>query len=366
MNDPASYDFTLTDVYLQAMVDAGTEPFYRLGSKIEHWVKKYDTLPPPDPMKWARICEHIIRHYNEGWADGFHWNIRYWEIWNEPDLDRDDSPNKRCWGGTEAQFHELFRITATHLKKCFPNLKIGGPAVAGNKPWTRRFLADMAGDGKNSRVPMDFFSWHVYAVDPMETANGARVYRKLLDEYGYTETENILNEYNYVRGWSDDWIYSIEQMIGIKGAIFTASCMCACQSSPLDILMYYDARPCAMNGMFDFYTLRARKCYYPFLAFAELRDLGTQVAMTNDVPNVFTLAATDGKGAFGTMICVYADDDSDREPREIELTVNGSDFADMRCRILDEDKNLEEVPIEMNGNRAKLTLAPNSMAFISR
>ena len=46
-----------------------------------------DLLPPKDFRKWAQICEHIIRHYNEGWADGHKWDIRYWEIWNEADLD---------------------------------------------------------------------------------------------------------------------------------------------------------------------------------------------------------------------------------------------------------------------------------------
>ena len=99
---------------------AGTKVFYRLGSKIEHWPKKYGTLPPKDFKKWAVICEHIIKHYNEGWANGFHKNIEYWEIWNEPNLDPDDSTHKRCWGGTKLQFFEFYDVAATHLKQCFP------------------------------------------------------------------------------------------------------------------------------------------------------------------------------------------------------------------------------------------------------
>ena len=88
--DPASYDFPITDEYLLVTQEAGTETFYRLGQKIEHWVKKYGTLPPPDFHKWAVICEHIIRHYNEGWADGYEYGIEYWEIWNEPDCRNHD------------------------------------------------------------------------------------------------------------------------------------------------------------------------------------------------------------------------------------------------------------------------------------
>lgn len=39
-HDPASYDFTLTDEYLDAIALAGTKIFFRLGQKIEHWQKK--------------------------------------------------------------------------------------------------------------------------------------------------------------------------------------------------------------------------------------------------------------------------------------------------------------------------------------
>jgi len=79
-NDPASYDFHYTDEYIGAIQKAGSEAYYRLGVTIEWGSKKYASLPPADFNKWARICEHVIMHYNEGWADGFHYNLKYWEI----------------------------------------------------------------------------------------------------------------------------------------------------------------------------------------------------------------------------------------------------------------------------------------------
>ena len=81
--DPASYDFACTDHYFCGCALANTEVFYRLGHRIEHEIKKYGIHPPKDFKKWAVICEHIIRHYTEGWADGYRYNITYWEIWNE-------------------------------------------------------------------------------------------------------------------------------------------------------------------------------------------------------------------------------------------------------------------------------------------
>ena len=128
--------------------------FFRLGQTIEHQIKKHGTLPPKDFHKWAEICEHIIRHYNEGWADGYNLNIKYREIWNEPDLDLDDSQNKRTWGGTKAEFFDMYEIAAKHLKEHFPNLKIGGPALAHRMDWASDFLKEM----KKRNVPIDFFS----------------------------------------------------------------------------------------------------------------------------------------------------------------------------------------------------------------
>ena len=61
-NDPASYVFEPTDEYVKNTYLAGTKVFYRLGASIEHGYK-YGTYPPKDNMKWARICEHIIKHY---------------------------------------------------------------------------------------------------------------------------------------------------------------------------------------------------------------------------------------------------------------------------------------------------------------
>ena len=109
VNDPASYSFAATDIYIQAVID-------RLGETIENKEKvlRSHTSPPEDPKEWAQVCEHIIRHYNEGWADGFHHGIEYWEIWNEPEGAPNTSPN---WGGTELEYFNLYSKSASAIKK---------------------------------------------------------------------------------------------------------------------------------------------------------------------------------------------------------------------------------------------------------
>ena len=116
--------------------------------------------------------------------------------------------NPRTWGGSPEQFFDLYTITARHLKSCFPELKIGGPAIAGDEDWADRFLSHM----QKNKVPMDFFSWHIYAVDPVSVSSKADRMRVLMDKYGYKDAESILNEWNYVKGWSTEYPYSVDAM----------------------------------------------------------------------------------------------------------------------------------------------------------
>ena len=360
-NDPESYDFHLTDEYLATMRAAGTQVYYRLGASIEHWSKKYAILPPADFAKWARICEHIIMHYNGGWANGFNWNIEYWEIWNEPDLDPDDSPNKRCWGGTKAEFFDLYEITARHLKTHFPNLKIGGPAIAGKREWGAEFIRYVA----EHKVPMDFFSWHRYARTPEIIIELCRFWRQTLDENGLMECESILNEWNYVRNWNSEWIYSIEQMIGMKGAAFTAAVMCACQNEPLDLLMYYDARISSnMNCLFSTITLKRLKGFYGFYAFAELVELGNQVKCSCDESGFYALAGKDEKGNAAIMLVSYNDDDN-QNARQITIDT-GAVGTDFDCRMVDEDFSFEPVWATPDAEgKLNFTMQRNSILFIT-
>lgn len=303
--DPVSYDFPCTDESILVCQDAGTETFFRLGQTIEHQVKKHGTLPPADFEKWAVVCEHIIRHYNEGWADGFSLGIKYWEIWNEADLDPDDSPNKRTWGGTKAQFFDLFEITAKHLKSQFPELKIGGPALAYDEDWAEDFLCEM----QKRQVPIDFFSWHIYCTEPVHMTKKAERIRTLLDKYGYNHAESILNEWNYVKGWTDEYLYSLKTIHAIKGASFVMSCMCECQKSSVDMLMYYDTRPSVFNGVFDFYTYEKLKSYYALFWYGMLYDCEREVIAQNRLENIYSLCGVDSNGKLTILFTYYSDSD---------------------------------------------------------
>jgi len=117
-----------------------------------------DPEPPKDFNKYAAVARHIVLHYNRGWASGFHYHIRYWEIWNEPDL------GKVFWSGSAQQYYELYRKLARAVKSADPHALVGGPAIArpnDDTPYRDAFLEYV----RTEHLPLDFYSWHWYATD---------------------------------------------------------------------------------------------------------------------------------------------------------------------------------------------------------
>ena len=335
VDDPKSYDFHYTDFTLDNIQAAGTEVYYRLGQSIEHGGKKYHVGPPKDAFKWAKACEHLIRHCNEGWADGKRRGIRHWEIWNEADNNSPDNPT--CWGGTDEEFFAFYETVAKHLKGCFPNLAIGGPAVGWNEDWARRFIEY----AHAHEVPLDFFSWHGYDTEPRQVAARAARMRKLLDANGYTATESHMTEWNYVRGWSSEWVYSMRAESGDrqeKGAAYVAAVLTELQGSSVALAHYYDARPgTSMNGLFHPVTARTMRGYYPFYAWSNLRDLGTQVSATAESPDkdVYVTAARGADGRLGILVARFSNDNNVIVPRRMRIRVNGASPAGARAYMTD-------------------------------
>jgi len=363
-DDPANYEFAVTDAYTALIQSAGTETFYRLGSRIEHQVKKYRTVMPKDFKKWAVICEHVIRHYTEGWANGFHYRIQYWEIWNEPDLSSNPSEPKRTWSGTPEEFYEFYSVVATYLKEKFPHLKIGGPAVAHyDEVWLNGFFNRLTRDEK--LVPLDFFSWHCYGTRPLKMKDKCVLFRAKLDEYGYFDSESILNEWNYVKDWTDGWVDTVLTLISLKGAAYVAACMCVGQNEKsLDMLMYYDAAPCSMNGLFDFYSWKPLKGYWALYAFADLYDLGTCIETKCEANDLYVTAAKSEDGKIATMLCYYSDE-SDLSPKNVTVDFHNCSDTPTEIFTVDEAHDYEKIG-EVKGTSVTLTMLPNTFVVLKR
>ncbi len=354
--DPQSYDFTFTDMLITALVENRIEPFFRLGVTIENdaKIKAYRIYPPKNYLKWARICEGVIRHYTQGWANGFYYPIRYWEIWNEPD-NYEEIEENQMWRGTKEQFYEFYDTAASYLKEKFPHLKIGGYGSCGfyaidgsfnpeanSSPRYDYFITFF--DGfidyiKAHGSPLDFFSWHSYSeIEPNMLR--AEYARRRLDEAGFRDTELTCNEWNCMPSARGT----------LRHAALTAGMMIAMQNSPLDSAMFYDAA-ISLNvygGLFNPFTKKPFPAYYAVKGFGELYRLGMQVGVLCDLPEVYAAAATDGEN--GRLLIANTGGE-----KPLSLQTNGQKIT--LCRVIDEEKTFELSPLPQ-------TLKENAVIYI--
>ena len=339
-NDPKNYDFAFTDKLIGALVKNDVEPFFRLGVTIENYaakIRSYRIDPPKDFAKWARICEHVIRHYTEGWADGFKYKITYWEIWNEPE-NWETAEKNEMWHGSFEEYCRFYDVASKHLKGKFPHLKIGGFASCG-VTWINRTTKNARAKYqfdcfhaflkyiKEHGSPIDYFSYHSYSYVP-QLMEQTRYVRKTLDEAGYKGLETCLNE--WLPAPNHDKLGTAQQ------AAEVAAVLVGFQNGPVDSAAIYDAK-CGVGNyspLFNPLTYKPHKAYYAFMAFNELRKAGTAVAATSDDENVWAAAA---KGADGIAVMVV-NFGKDAQPLSLDLGARGVSS----CRITDGMRTWEE------------------------
>lgn len=327
--DQRNYFFAHTDDYITSILNMGSKVLYRLGVSIEHSTRNYFTNPPADFDHWTDICIGIIRHYNEGWANGFHHNIEYWEIWNEPNL------GSNMWNGTWDEYIRLYVTAAKKIKARFPTIKIGGPALAEIKGVIDYDKINAFLDAcKRENAPLDFFSWHNYTTKPEIIIEAPKKMRDLLDKHGFTQTELHLNEWHYRWGTTDPWN-------NIEHAVFLTSVLTGWQDTPLTMGNYYTTN--AMKfGIFDMVECEPNKCFYAMKAFNLFAGHENRATVTSisAIPDVRVIAGNEEKGNAACLVSCF------KTPAgSIELRFSNLPGSIKNCtvRMLDGRHNLDPI-----------------------
>jgi len=380
-NDPASYDFIHTDRLLLLLREQGCQPIYRLGVTIENdeELRAYRIFPPKDFGKWARIAEHIVAHYNEGWAEGFRMGITYWEIWNEPD-DCLPQPDSSMWHGTKEQYYDFYCTVARHLKTRFgDSIRVGGYASCGfysraidptgkgpeedmvaydekGLPYIRegfsrmdffiQFFHEFLRKVRAEKAPLDFFSWHSYADVPTTMAMH-RYCQKSLAAEGFSGVETILDEWNTCVDDRRRTHYAAANILAM---------MLGMQKSGPAILNYYDASMSLMSysGLFNAETKAPHPSYFTFMAFNRLYRLKNEVYTASENSEVYVGAATDGR----EKVLLVANRQSD--PVEAVFDLTGASAEDAEILLIDSVYTYS--PTGKKIKEGKFTLPPWSCA----
>ncbi|MBP5227716.1 MAG: hypothetical protein J6336_10070 [Kiritimatiellae bacterium] len=348
--DPKSYVFGPTDYLLtRTREETGLDIFFRLGTSIEHSGPKvhFNALIPEDFEKTAETFAGTIRHYNKGWANGFTWDIRYWEIWNEPDGENTMwcEPDGDA-GKSDIRREKFIRFFVTCLKRIkaeFPEVKVGGPALCGMYPDYFRALLQAC---KDAGVAPDFISWHFYGSNVDWMLNPIEKARTLCDSFGFTKCELILNEWHYLgssfkdlrspdpnvqkRVWSGPAAHN-----GIDSACFTLSALARFQTSKLDQAYYYGCRHTGAWGFLDDMG-QINKCGHALKLFGRVMRDCQILCPSTATDGLTVLAAKSADGATRQLLVV----DYRAKRQEIAIDVKGAKTV-VSAVILDYTHDLE-------------------------
>jgi len=362
-DDPAGYDFRSSDKRIRAIVDNGFDCFYRLGTSWKG--RRIEPINDPpgtirdadgrvvhradrdDARKWAKICVQTMRHYTEGWNNGYQFPIQYWEIWNEPDL------ASQFWTGTPEQYYVFYEEAAKALKAANPRLKVGGPACTGGL--RRQYVEAFIRYCRDQDVPLDFFSWHSYGgrgeFNPYQYYRDAMRVRRALDERGFEQAENINTEWNagiQHRLFSDT----------PAGAAFYASTLACMLDAGVDHAFQYcgDRHPgLGLHGLRDG---KPKICAYSLLAWKRLLGAPNRVAATGSDQQGYNIVA--GEDADGRHVRILISDfQSGYDSFRLEITNLPWDDATpftLKRSLLNAEHRLLDTVEQSDGKGRALTL----------
>jgi xylan 1,4-beta-xylosidase len=369
-----SYDFLRTDEYLDSIRRTGAQMVYRLGESIEHETLRKHVHPPRDLEKWTRICLGVIRHYNEGWGNGARHDIRYWEIWNEPEN------RPVMWSGTDEDYFQLYRVTSRAIRTEFPQLKLGGPAVGYSGQFVNgqflasEFVTNFLTLCRRESLPLDFFSWHCYTDDPAELVQRARAIRQLLDRHGFTNTESHLNEWNFLPGntWKPIGKTSgtpesrqrfYEEMASPAGAAFTAAALMQLQDAPLDMANFFHGAN-GPFGLFNEHGVR-QKNYFAVLAFNTLLRTPRRVVAVAPASQL-TVAAGINAAATEANVLISNPALSPALLRLVSVNLPWSGGARVTVRVVDDTHSFTELSgVTVRDGVMEFSLRRSSVALVT-
>jgi hypothetical protein len=282
-------------------LESPTQPIFRMS-------------PPADYREWSKVVEVIVRHFN-----GRLGLNAYYESWNEPNW---------YYLGTSEQYFRQYYHSVLGARRADPKALVGGPAISEfigsstrivGKPTdaekldaVRQYLRqnylfkqflDYAGrtpvpELGLKKLPVDFFSWHGFYVDPTSYYNlVVPVIRDALVAAGYPRSTPLFNtEWNIapVPPYPEGDLNANE-----VGAAFVATSLLAMFESGVDgqiFQMYLDPGVNGYSGGTLTNSGIPRANHNAFRLFSLVK--GRQLRTRTSDPWVKSAAFSDGKRVY--------------------------------------------------------------------
>lgn len=340
-DDPSSYDFSLSDEYIEMIHDNGHAIYFRLGNSYDHGGE-----PPSNLPHFIEASKNVIRHYTEGLWDGYELPIEYIEVWNEPE-------NSHFWTGSRIQFLQFFSALVKSLKAEFPDIKIGGPGFLPTGFYIQEFPPVFLAHCRDNDVPLDFVSWHLYSNNPQDFFEAGAYYRSVLDEYGFEEAESHISEWNTN---NDSLRFDAKSAAQMTGAWI------ALQNQPVDVSTFYRGTDTSLGlptffGMF-YADGSYKKIAYAFRAWSWMADHRNRVYAKSNDETVMIIAAQPDDDSIALLLTRYDDESGEAsEPKTYEISISGAGFDDpllLQRYALNDDLDMERIQTLRFSNASEL------------
>jgi hypothetical protein len=196
--DISNYDFNETDQRVQAtMATTHTSVYWRMGysKAFPAYEDCSDWRSPPDNFTvYAQAAVQVLKHYREGWNEGFNFDsFDVVEVWNEPYL-------SDWWSGTADEYFELYHAVNTAVTDEFGDEIDVVAAITiseGTEGFSGRFL-ELA---QQNSEPIDAVYVHLYRINPSQTTyfftHPTNSLGAFLAQYGYSENTPV-----YITEWN--------------------------------------------------------------------------------------------------------------------------------------------------------------------
>lgn len=362
--DRLTLSFSKLDAALDAVQASGAQPFISLGLTPLLLTPQGTVNDPPGNLSlWRELVRATVYHINIRRGLG----VRYWEVWNEPNL-------LPFWSGTFEQYLDLYAETAAAVLSVDPNARIGGPAVAGHEYWVEALIDRAA----TANLPLDFVSWHTYHIRPAMLTNQVALIRAALARHErFQKTELIISEWNLHSDYGARVNFVTDTHTAGAYAVAMLQTMVEAGISQALFFEAIDGRP--PDGQISWgrwglltYDRQPKPAYHAFTALSQLYDL-RQPATSTD-PRIGILATRQGE-QIALVIWYLANEGQGNAP--VQLTLRGAPSSLSRVRRWTVDAThsllggeLEEVG-ELQGSygadgswRATLTLTPHSVTLL--
>ena len=281
-SDPENYDFSVTDKYVEAAYLSGARVLYRLGESVDLF--GCGVPRDLDAETLARVCVNILRHYNDGWARGYYYDMDRFELLSFGEDRRNDD---------NLEIFEKYRRLAGAIKLYDEKIKVGGMSFEGFDGDVRDFLRFC----KKNRVSLDFVSVDCFCGDVRTVADKARALVRYARTLGFAELEVILGKWSFAdpdalgdadlksaligngekHGLMRKELFKSQR--SVKGAAFAAAFMLEMGGvEGVASGYFYDSQPmvspfCAIADRFG----EPEKPFYVFKTFGELYRARTAV-----------------------------------------------------------------------------------------